>query len=118
MATGKGFIVALAAYLATVARALKEKIAGLKENPANKMVEIEKHARNLALIIQTEAMLVWLGLLTLLRVIVGPPTSMDVSYFDYFLLVYLCSVIVCLAYLHVRQWDYGWQTAKKKETLV
>ena len=66
-----GFIVALAAYLATVARSLKDKMTELKEKPTFDAAEIAKHAENLMRIIRAEALLVSLGLLTMGRIIIG-----------------------------------------------
>jgi len=104
-----GFVVALAAYLATVGRALKEKIGKLKEQPEAATGEIMRQAMNLTRIFRAEAMLVFLGLLTVGRVVVGPLANVEVSSFDYFLAVYMCTVIVYLAYLHAAQWSYSWR---------
>ena len=101
-----GFIVALAAYLATVARSLKDKMTELKEKPTFDAAEIAKHAENLMRIIRAEALLVSLGLLTMGRIIIGPLLNISIDAFDYFLLVYMILIILYLGYLHAKQWTY------------
>ena len=101
-----GFIVALAAYLATVARSLKDKMTELKEKPIFDTAEIGKHAENLMRIIRAEALLVSLGLLTMGRIIIGPLLNVSIDAFDYFLLVYMILIILYLGYLHAKQWTY------------
>ena len=101
-----GFIVALAAYLATVARALKDKITALKEKTNFDAEQIAKHAENLMRIIKAEALLVWIGVMTMGRILVGPLMDVKVLDFDYFLLVYMVFTILYLGYLHAKQWTY------------
>ncbi len=101
-----GFIVALAAYLATVARALKDKMTELKEKPIFDADPITKHAENLMRIIRAEALLVSIGVLTMGRILIGPLINVSTAAFDYFLLVYMIFIILYLGYLHAKQWTY------------
>ena len=102
-----GFVVALAAYLATVARSLKDKITALKEKTPFDANQITPHAENLMRIIRAEALLVAVGMSTIGRMIVGPLMNVDVTAFDYFLLVYIVFTILYLCYLHAKQWTYN-----------
>jgi hypothetical protein len=102
-----GFVVALAAYLATVARSLKDKITALKEKTQFDANQITRHAENLMRIIRAEALLVAVGMSTIGRMIVGPLMNVDVTAFDYFLLIYMVFTILYLCYLHAKQWTYN-----------
>lgn len=102
-----GFVVALAAYLATVARSLKDKITALKEKTPFDAKQITPHAENLIRIIRAEALLVAVGMMTIGRIIVGPLMNVDVTDFDYFLLIYMVFTILYLCYLHAKQWTYN-----------
>jgi hypothetical protein len=99
--------VALAAYLATVARSLKDKITALKEKTQFDANQITRHAENLMRIIRAEALLVAVGMSTIGRMIVGPLMNVDVTAFDYFLLIYMVFTILYLCYLHAKQWTYN-----------
>ena len=101
-----GFVVALAAYLATVARSLKEKITALKAKTPFEPEQIKTHAENLMRIIRAEALLVSVGVMTMGRILVGPLMNVQVTGFDYFLLVYMVFTILYLGYLHAKQWTY------------
>jgi multisubunit Na+/H+ antiporter MnhF subunit len=102
-----GFVVALAAYLATLARTLKDKITALKEKAKIDAAQIAAHAENLMRVIRAEALLVTVGLLTTGRIVVGPLMNAKVLAFDYFLTLYMVFIILYLAYLHARQWTYS-----------
>ncbi len=102
-----GFVVALAAYLATVARSLKDKITALKEKTPFDANQITPHTENLMRIIRAEALLVAIGMMTMGRILVGPLMNVEVMAFDYFLLVYMVFTILYLGYLHAKQWSYN-----------
>jgi hypothetical protein len=98
-----GFIVALAASLATVARALKDKIT-LKEKTNFDAEQIANTRRILCEL--SGRKLVWIGVMTMGRILVGPLMDVKVLDFDYFLLVYMVFTILYLGYLHAKQWTY------------
>ncbi len=102
-----GFIVALAAYLASVGRELV-KTLNVRNDPKR-----PDHKLDLGWIVTAEFNLVMLGIFTSARVVLGPTCSQGVCMagielleLDFFLVIYLALTIVFLAGLHARQWIY------------
>ena len=101
-----GFAVALAAYLQSVARDLKEKLHH-EARPSERTV----HANNLWYVVVGEQMIVGIGIATAVRIVLAPAFA-DRGWFqfawqastDRVLLSCLAVTTLYLAVVHVRQW--------------
>ncbi len=102
-------IVALAAYLATLARLLKEK---LKSTTGS---EVSEHKENIAGVTCAEQLVVLMGIVLALRMLIRPfidPSTKLASginatlidFIDVVVLTAFVSVVFFLAWLHYRQW--------------
>jgi hypothetical protein len=124
-------LIALAAYLATVARALKDKLQRLKEpeklsalERQTLTVDKDEHTGNLNGTIVAEILVVVLAVAVVIRIFLRPFTSdgtvttvtgnittvakfpVWIDFFDVFLLSFFMSVGFFLAFLHGRQWRH------------
>jgi hypothetical protein len=102
-----GFVVALASYLASVARETVKKMATLEKRNTDDRLKLK---RNIAWTTAAEIQLVLLGLLTIVRVAAGAEPFMPVFFFSgpvllgNFLVAYLCLILIFLSGLHMRVW--------------
>lgn len=102
-----GFVVALASYLASVARETVKKMATLEKRNTDERLKLK---RNIAWTTTAEIQLVLLGLLTIVRVAAGPEPFMPAFFFNgpvllgNFLVAYLCLILIFLSGLHMRVW--------------
>jgi hypothetical protein len=106
------FVVALAAYLANVAREIIKKLGTKDSNGknANTPADILKMRCNIAWMTTAEIQLVVLGLLILVRIIAGPDPFIPTPFIhepiliENIIWIYLSLILVLLSVLHLRVW--------------
>ena len=111
-----GFIVALAAYLASIARELIKTLNPLAQTDEKRKVP----KLDLGWISTAEFHLVLLGAFTSARIVLGPTcdsknlciAGIELTELDFFLMIYLALILLLLAGLHIRQWvaHKPWET--------
>lgn len=111
-----GFIVALAAYLASIARELIKTLNALAETDEKRKVT----KLDLGWVSTAEFHLVVIGAFTSARIVLGPTcdsknvciAGIELIELDFFLMIYLALILLLLAGLHVRQWvaHKPWET--------
>ena len=105
-----GFVVALAAYLASVAREIVKGLGALVKTGPNYQKDNKKLRLNIAWTTTAEIQLVVVGLLIFLRIVMGTkpfiptPLISEPIPFDNIIVIYLGLILVLLAVMHVRIW--------------
>lgn len=100
------FVIALAAYVASVARQIVEKLPKAKKKYPKKWLVLKC---NIFFLVSAEILMLLFGLAAIIRIFTGP-YQMDLHYrdlclsFDSFLLTYLAFILAYMAYLHYRIW--------------
>src|SRR5262249_38170449 len=106
-------MIALAAYLATVAGKLKEAIKKTDSGP-----DYVKHNEDLTALLFGEKLVVVVGCLVTLRPVIRPLVAKDttltqsqvnaIDFLDFVVVALLAGIVAFLVYLHIRQWR-EWQ---------
>lgn len=105
-------MIALAAYLVTVAGKLKEAI-----NKTDSGADYLKHNEDLTALLFAEKLVVAVGCLVTLRPVIRPLIAKDttltqslqviaIDFLDFVVVAFLAGIVAFLVYLHSRQWKY------------
>lgn len=112
------FVFALSSYLASVARETAKTLSDAKKHDYEKYIKIKK---NIFCMLSAEMPLILLGVLAILRLIIGPyaqfiPCINQCVSLDAFLLSFLATILLRMVYLHTRIWwsQPAWRYDKNK----